>query len=632
MKRVTPKQLFFISAFLLFACHILEGQKAPVRFGKIDIEDLEMTVYPLDSTAEAVILCDYGYLDPERMQFTRVKRIKILKKEGTWLASMVLPVTHTSLVRGRTYNLVDGEVVSSKLKSESIFKEQVTDYWYNVRISMPDVKVGSIVEVGYSRRGVPSEWRFQDEIPIRWSEIRLPEHHFYSLQKNFTGYHPLKIRETWRWAAENVPAFRAEPYVNSSSNYIRKLEMELASITIPGVVYEDFTSSWSAVNKYFDEHNRFGEMTTGIFPYLSKDVDRIESSCNNDWEKIVAAVETIRKEVQWDERNWIYPVTSLAYTYNNKKIGSSADVNFLLLQLLKKLDIEVYPVILSTRSNGKIYEYFPTVDRFNYIIVCAKSGEQLYFLDATDRFCPPGQLPEKCLNGKGFLIRRGAGQWIDLPVGAASSDLVFCDMHIDGSGTLNGSVRWERIGYAASRFRRKFDAFNSTEEYVDDLEQANGGCVVSDYKLENRDSLFKPVKETFNVEITDRAMQMGDMIYLDPSLFDKIEENPFKLEDREYPVDFTYPFKKVYIAKFTIPEGYTVEELPTPVRITTQNKSASMVYQATQMGPVIQLMYTLSITKPIFYQAEYKELKELFNQVVMKQAESIILKAESDEG
>ena len=45
------------------------AQKAPVEFGKIEKADLEMRVYDKDTSAVAVILCDYGFFIPRIPQF-----------------------------------------------------------------------------------------------------------------------------------------------------------------------------------------------------------------------------------------------------------------------------------------------------------------------------------------------------------------------------------------------------------------------------------------------------------------------------------------------------------------------------------------------------------------------------------
>jgi hypothetical protein len=36
------------------------AQRSPIKFGDIPMDDMTMTVYPRDSSAEAVVLMDYG--------------------------------------------------------------------------------------------------------------------------------------------------------------------------------------------------------------------------------------------------------------------------------------------------------------------------------------------------------------------------------------------------------------------------------------------------------------------------------------------------------------------------------------------------------------------------------------------
>ena len=59
------------------------AQKIKVKFGKVTMEELEMSVYPADSNAEAVILYDKGEFNPNEFKFTRHLKVKILKKSGT---------------------------------------------------------------------------------------------------------------------------------------------------------------------------------------------------------------------------------------------------------------------------------------------------------------------------------------------------------------------------------------------------------------------------------------------------------------------------------------------------------------------------------------------------------------------
>jgi hypothetical protein len=116
------------------------------------------------------------------------------------------------------------------------------------------------------------------------------------------------------------------------------------------------------------------------------------------------------------------------------------------------------------------------------------------------------------------------------------------------------------------------------------------------------------------------------IIYIDPVLFDRQKNNPFTSPSREYPVDFGLPFSQVYNLQLTIPEGYSVEELPKNNSILLPEKGGKFQYQVAQVGNKIVLNFRFSIDKTLFIPAEYKNLVEFYNLVINKEAEQIILK------
>ena len=61
-------------------------------------------------------------------------------------------------------------------------------------------------------------------------------------------------------------------------------------------------------------------------------------------------------------------------------------------------------------------------------------------------------------------------------------------------------------------------------------------------------------------------------------LFLQSNENPFKQEVREYPVDFGYPMLNKYAITIEIPEGYVVESLPPSINIATEENIGTFKY------------------------------------------------------
>jgi len=191
MNSKTFKRKISIIIFLFISLNAVWAQKAPMKYGKVDKADLEMKVYPLDSTASAVLLCNYGYFDSNQMQFVHQMRIKILKEEGKDQGNLTVPASERTTVKGQTVNLENGVPVVTKLNKEGIFIERISRYSYQARVAMPNVKVGSVLDIEFYYDGLPSYWSFQRSIPVRWSELILEESIYFSFRKNSTGYVPL---------------------------------------------------------------------------------------------------------------------------------------------------------------------------------------------------------------------------------------------------------------------------------------------------------------------------------------------------------------------------------------------------------------------------------------------------------
>ena len=98
-----------------------------------------------------------------------------------------------------TYNLENGKIVETKAKSDGFFKEKFTDNVDLVKVALPNVKTGSVVEITYK---INSDflinfwdWEFQETIPVVWSEYRASIPEFFSYDKYMQGYIPLDIAD-----------------------------------------------------------------------------------------------------------------------------------------------------------------------------------------------------------------------------------------------------------------------------------------------------------------------------------------------------------------------------------------------------------------------------------------------------
>ena len=669
------KHLFKL--ILLLAIPVIcNAQKPPVKFGDISIEDLKMTHYAKDSSAEAVILVDYGqselvYDQSEgfQLQFERLTRIKILTKDGLDWADFTVPLYHDggrdekmSGLKAVTYNLENGKTIESKLKNDAVFKEKQDANWDNMKMTLPNAKAGSIVEITYKVRSDFwfnfQDWEFQSTIPTVWSEYRARIPEYFNFEKYMQGYIQLAANENttasnsinllskersegrggvqtefnqekidfqearFRWAAKDVPAFKSEPFITTYRDYISKMNFELAYTKFPNSAIKNYMGTWEDINKRYAESSDFGGEVTGN-GFLKNKVEEITAGMKTPEEKIASICKYVKQNILWDGTSRKFLTTTIKKVLDEKK-GNSAGINLLLASMLEKAGLSAYPVLSSTRDHGFLREEIPVSSQFNYVICAVKVADKFILLDATEKFLPVGVLPERCLNGKGFLVSKEGFQWLALQTPGKSRTIVNADVAMTESGELNGKLTIERTGYYALNERKKF-VDKGQEEYVKDfLGSRTWDLAKSEFY--NAKELSEPFKVLHQMKVSDHVTSAGDVLYMNPFLLMRMEANEFSLEKRDYPVNFGSPFERMYTCKIKIPDGFQVDELPQSKVFALPEAGGKFLYNVARLENVISITSIFQINRDIFTQVEYPNLREFYNLVVAKQAEQIVLK------
>jgi len=678
MLRVRLLKVVFLFVLIITSTSVM-GQENKLKFGDINREILEMSRYDKDTTAPAVVVADYGNVrfiyNQQQGQFMvlydRFTRIKILKKDGFEWANNTVKLYNTTKINenigkitGYTYNLKDGKVTRSKLSKKAVFNERLNQYWKTVKFSMPDIQEGSVIEYKYTITSeylfnLP-EWYFQTSIPVMWSEFNAEIPEYYSYKQLSTGYAPIQINDQargsgsiitqntntvfdgktassqverdeikfitkkYRMVAVDVPKFVVEPMLTTKENYILKVKFEISGENFPGSNPRSYTRSWNSINKELKEHSYFGQQLGGGGMFLNKPIKQIQESVDGDMNQMVACYEFIRNNMNWNGFNSIY-TSSLRNAYQ-MKTGNVGDINLMLTVMLRKAGFETYPVILSTRSNGIINMAYPLMSGFNYVIAMVKHGGKVYLLDATDPYSRFNLLPERCLNGKGRVVDMSLDEWVNLNPAGTYSVSTSMDLVMDENGDAKGSISGSRKDYAAYEFRKTVLAEKSEDEYIAGIENSNQGLEIDTYKFENLKDVYQPLNKEYTVSINGHGELTGDHIYFNPLFYDRMESNLFKLEDRLYPIDYSYPRHEMYKLSLSIPEGYSVEEIPENQSLSFKGGSAVFSYDMKVSDNTITLNTAVHINKTLFIDTDYQELKEFYNSIVKKHSEMVVLK------
>jgi len=339
-------------------------------------------------------------------------------------------------------------------------------------------------------------------------------------------------------------------------------------------------------------------------------------------EKIATIYSFVQSRMNWNKYNSYSCDEGVKKAYQDKT-GNSAEINLMLVSMLRYAQLDANPVLVSTRANG--ISLFPSRTAYNFVIAAVNINENLILLDATSKIALPNILPVRDLNWFGRIIRKdGTSDLVDLMPKILSYDVVNMLVTMDDKGQISGKVREQYLDYSALRFRDNFGGLTK-DAIAEKIEKQHKGIEIADYELSNS-NVSEPVVEKYAVTSSNVSEVIGDKIYFSPMLYLAATENPFKQETREYPVDFSYPFRDKYMVNITIPEGYMVESTPKSIAIAMDMKYGVFNYTVTITNSQIQLSSVLDINTSIIGPDDYNTLKEFFKVVVDKQNEKIVLK------
>ena len=645
------------------------------ELGKVTIDELKEKSCSIDTSAVASILFNVGEVRFEYSQSkesfvmsTTVKtKIKIYKKEGyDWANKEVRyyiggsSKERVSFSDVATYNLVDGKIEKSKLKSDGEFDEKMNKFWGRKKITLPNVKEGSIIEFEYTLLsesfGSLEDWNFQTSIPVLYSEFKTLIPEYFTYKPHFRGYFSPKtvieknnksiiltskersdgkvVRTTVSsdqinffetktiYSLSNLPALKDEAYVNNIKNYITSIEHELNSIQFPNQPVKNFSTDWETVVKTIYENDDFGQELnkTG---YFENDIESVLAGTTTLEQKLAAIFGFLKSRMNWNEFYSYSCDVGVKKAYQDK-VGNAAEINLMLTAMFRYAGFEANPVIISTRGNG--VSLSPSRTAFDYVITGVELNGQIQLFDATNKFSLPNILPIRDLNWFGRLIRKnGTSVKVDLIPTFNSKEVINIIAEINKEGEVKGKMRDMYFDYNAYIYRDNYNSVTK-ESVVERIEKKYNGIEISEYDVQNNLDLTKPIVESFTFTSNNSVEIIGDKIYFSPLLFLSLTENPFKQEIREYPIDFIFPHQDKYTISLKIPEGYSVESIPQSSAVTLPENMAIFKYSVSNTENQVQLSFTIDVNQSTIGSEYYEAIKQFFKQIVEKSTERVVLK------
>ncbi len=548
---------------LLVAVSTLGAQE--VKFGKISKDELLETFYEKDSNATAIFITrthrsHYKFSPDNGFELITdvFERIKIYGDEAFDYATKVIPLFKSkrgremvSNIRGMTYNLVNGKIIESELDRDGIFHQEVSEHRNMTKLVMPNVKKGSVIEYKYQIKSPfiykIDEITVQEEIPTKNLDILAEFPEYFTQKAIIKGHHPIELKKSTRlqrtsfnYKQKNVvaglgrenkngferrtleynenitevtmadiPAIKDENYVSNIDNYRPALNFEIVSLSIPGVLHENYSRTWEDVALFLYQSDSFGGELSKT-NYYGEELENRLQGINDEKIKIYSILNFIKQKVKWNGNTGVQCEEGVKQAFK-KGSGNSADINLMLVALLKKAGIVSHPVLISTRDHG--IPLFPSLDGYNYVIAAAKIGDIYCLMDATEPYSTPDVLPVRDLNWYGRMLSEdGSSKMIDIMPLKRSMDAIIMTVSIFEDRSIKGKLREQLNNHNALDFRNSYNG-RAEDSFLEKLESDCGDIAISNYQLRNAIEPHKTIVQSYDFQKEDIVERIGDKLF-----------------------------------------------------------------------------------------------------------------------
>ena len=643
---------------LLFILIISELGFSQSQFNSEDFtvtgNDLNLNTFEKDSTANALIIYEYGksYVDKNTFRLTtEVKRkLKIFNREGFDQANTVVYLykdgnkkESISKITATTFNIENGKVTKTQLEKSQIFEEKYNDHFTITKFTFPNIKEGSVITYSYTIESPFmfkfKEWNFQDDIPKLYSqyETSIPGNYEYNIK--LVGFLKFDTNEqviekqcleagsnayancvNSNYIMRDIPAFIEEDYMTTKFNYLARIEYELKTFNGFDGTVDNYTKTWKTVDSELKTDKNIGGQlgkNSAVKKLLSESI----LSESDPLTKAKSIYGFVQDTYTWNNEYNIFKDVSIKNLMQNKS-GKVSEINILLHNLMDENGFEVKPILLSTRNNGFATKVHPVLSDFNYLIVQITIDDKTYLLDATDKYMSFGQLPFRCLNQYGRLLDFKNGSfWIDIAAENTSSIQYRINLNLTADQILAGKTIKKSTDYHALPLKNAY--FEDKNEYIKSRKNKFPDLSFPEYDVQTVDKTNSEFIEEFTIEKEVEAV--GDKIYLNPFIFKFFTENLFKLQERTYPIDFGYKDAYLYVLKITVDDSFEILELPKDALIKIPNNAGAVMFNNKVSGNTLELYFKLNFNEAIYNPEYYSSIKKFMSSVVDIQKNSLVV-------
>jgi hypothetical protein len=609
-----------------------------------------------ESTKAVVLLDESTYtVAPDGKAVEHVRQVvKILRPQGRRYGYPFVPFDKDSKVlsmhvwsidpAGHEYALKDSDIrevtTGESFELYSDDRAKVAD--------PPGRDPGGVIALEYEIRERPylaeTNWFFQDELP------RLNQSFTLILPPGYTftttwAHHP-KVdaidleHDRYRWEMNNQRGIDLDriPLPPSTGALAARMSIHYSGPTL--AIPQDGT--WQGIGQWYDALSR---SRTATAPDIAAKAAELTAGKTDFYDKASAIGSFVQGQIRYVAIEMgvggfqPHPAEDIF----RGKYGDCKDKATLLSAMLSSVGIHSALVMVDT-ERGVIDPDAPSIVGNHMIagieipkgydsprlhsVVTARTGKRYLIFDPTWEQIPFGQLEDNLQGSYGVLIEGADSQIVQFPVLDPQLNTVHrsATLQLGTDGTLKGSVVVRRFGDLAETGREIFthqDA-KKQQEYLDRSVAGDFmAASLTSLKVQNVAALDKDLTTSFDLEANHFASSAGPLLMVRPRVFGSYAL-PLDHKQRTVSIDLYQTMQGTDEFDIQIPDNYTVDELPDPVKVDVGFAS----YQSSTelRGHVLHYTRTFTLRQVSLPADKYPDLQRLEALIAADEDSRAILK------
>ena len=170
--------------------------------------------------------------------------------------------------------------------------------------------------------------------------------------------------------------------------------------------------TWSQFNSNLLGQERFGK-------YLQRSMagrnlmDSITGGSQDEVKRIAAVYQYVRSSFRWNGEFTMFASQDMNEFIRNGT-GSSAEINLMLVNLLRQAGIKADPLLVRTSDQGMPEKMYPVKNQFNHVIAVVEIRGNRVLLDATSGSTDMRKINQKDIGTQGWIVSADNPGWIDI--------------------------------------------------------------------------------------------------------------------------------------------------------------------------------------------------------------------------